>query len=646
MKKSQTRVREPAAPLVRSPWKPYLAKYAGRYALVVAGIAVNLPLSLALVMLVAYAFKQLQSPPGPLAWIDLVGEHASRWLRPWVRGTPYERGLPVEFQSDVFAPALIIVGVTVALLKFMQEWLIEDIGERVARDVRHATFEAYSGLDFPAASRAEGAVISNVVGDDAREIRQALTRLWGAVPGDVAACAMYAGFLCLLDTQLFALLLAILVPAGLVIRVAGKTLKRLARQGLRSQSDLLEALLEKMRGWQTIQVLGGVRRELAGFNVTNDTLLTVWRRSTRAKALASPLVEWLGIVAGAFVIVLALRRIAEGALTSSVLTAFLVTIAQLANSGQSVSSQLNSTRKGTEALRRAHALLVQWCGAERATELVRKRWGAAPEVEVREDVKADVREDAKVDAGKTGRVTDGRIESVSLVGVDLARSGAAEGTRPPLLARGLDLEVRKGDFVVVAGPSGAGKSTLLRVLLGLEPAAAGEVRVNGRVPTEGEWERLARDVAYLPQEPFVVDGTLLENVVFPDALPAASARAGASGAEGGEDAIHARAQEALRRANLAHKDLDARVSGLSGGERQRLMFARAFFRDASLWIVDEATSALDTQNESALLGRLREDAARRLVVTVAHRDSVKSHATRLLALGESPTPESPTARRR
>lgn len=594
--------------LLKNPWFPYIRKYTGQYLAVVCCIGAALPLTLALILFVTYAFRQLQSPVQTLTWLELVGEHAARWLRPFVRGTAFETGVPVEIQTTWFVPVLLALAVAVAVLKFAQEWLLEDLGEKIARDVRTAVADSWTELPFAKADQVEGAVLANVMAEDAREVRQAFTRLWGSVPADGLACVVYAAFLAILDTQLFALLIAILAPAGIVIRVAGKTLKKLARQGLRSQSELLEALLEKMRGWQTIQILGGLNREVASFNITNDRLFSIWRRQVRAKALASPLVEWLGIVAGAFVIVLALRRIAEGALTSTILTAFLVTIAQLANAGQSLTTQLNSTRRGTEALRRAHSLLLDWLGSEAATHRLRKRT---------EETSNASR------AGHASHSTERTSAQERLTSVSMENLALAHPTEGRLLADNISFTLHGGDFLAVHGPSGAGKSTFLRVLLGLHSPAKGLIRFNGLAASDNEplYASCANDIAFLPQEPFLVEGSVFHNVVYPETGSLTNA------------SVRARVKAALDAANLGHKDMEAGIVGLSGGERQRLMFARAFFRDATLWVIDEGTSALDAQNEQDILERVQKSGRPRMVVTVAHRDSVRRHATQELELG-------------
>jgi ABC-type multidrug transport system fused ATPase/permease subunit len=609
--------------LVKSPWRVHLARHAKVYLFIVLLMLASVPTSLALVVLAAYAFRQLQAEPTLLPWVEFIGEHAARWVKPFVRGTDFEQGIPLAFQTTYFPLALLIVGILTALLKMSQEWLLEDVGERISLSLRQALAQSYAHLPFAKANALSGAALANAMGEDAREVRQAFTRLWGSVPADGLLCLFYAAFLCLLDTQLFVLLVVILLPAGLVIRVTGKSLKKWARQGLSSQAELLEAMLEKMRGWQTIKILGGKEREISSFNKTNNRLLTVWRRSARAKALSSPLVEWLGILAGACVVVLALRRISDGALTSGVLTAFLVTIGQLANASQSLTSQLNSTRKGTEALRRAHRFLVDWRGQEGAYQMLREPLASGLQAVPKLNSKSGTKNQENHSPIKTLEAKD--------LSIGLAGQPNPASSKPPIeandapptseshrvLAKNLNFSLQKGDFALVTGPSGAGKSTLLRVVLGLEEPLVGAIKINQQLTSLALFEEIASEMAFFSQEPFLLEGNVLENVMFPE--PA-------------EPGMEARVRQALARAQLENKNLNDMVSGFSGGERQRLMFARAFFREASLWVLDEATSALDSQTEARVLDEMEKDKNTRIVLMVAHRSSLSKRANFFIPL--------------
>jgi thiol reductant ABC exporter CydD subunit len=184
--------------------------------------------------------------------------------------------------------------------------------------------------------------------------------------------------------------------------------------------------------------------------------------------------------------------------------------------------------------------------------------------------------------------------------------------------------VHPGDFVAVTGPSGAGKSTLLAVLLGFASPTRGRVRVGGRRLDELDPEAWRRQVAWVPQDPQLLTGTVADNVRLGDsAADDASVRAALDDA-GADDLALGRW-------------VGQQGRSLSAGERRRVAVARAVLRvragRAWLLLMDEPTAGLDARRESTVLGtlcRLHEDGT--TVVVVAHRADTVAAASRELAV--------------
>lgn len=173
------------------------------------------------------------------------------------------------------------------------------------------------------------------------------------------------------------------------------------------------------------------------------------------------------------------------------------------------------------------------------------------------------------------------------------------------------MEIGSGTLVHVGGPSGAGKSTMVELVAGLHLPSTGSVMRGDVVLCAASRAGWQQAISFAPQEPFIFDGTVRENLLWPNlevddaaiwrALDAAEARSIVEGLPAGLD-------EGL---------LDGGAR-LSGGERQRLCLARALLRPADLLILDEATSALDPELERRIVGRLRESIGRRIVLMVSH----------------------------
>ena len=189
------------------------------------------------------------------------------------------------------------------------------------------------------------------------------------------------------------------------------------------------------------------------------------------------------------------------------------------------------------------------------------------------------------------------------------------------------LRLERGTFTVLTGRIGAGKTTLLRVLLGLLPAAAGEIRWNGAVVADPSAFFAPPRTAYVPQVPRLFSDTLRANILLGMTEDPSLAAA-----------IHAAVLE--RDVPDLAQGLDTLVGSrgvrLSGGQIQRVAAARAFVRHADLLVVDDLSSALDVDTERLLWDRLldsgRSAAERPTILAVSHRRPALRRADRIIVL--------------
>ena len=215
----------------------------------------------------------------------------------------------------------------------------------------------------------------------------------------------------------------------------------------------------------------------------------------------------------------------------------------------------------------------------------------------------------------------------------------AEGA--PVL-RHLDLEVAAGERVCMVGPTGAGKSTLLSLLLRFYDPGAGVVELDGTDLRDLELASLRRQLALVPQDPWMLDGTIADNIAFGsswggpggrtpprmDQGPPQDERLAAVAVMTGLNELVERLPEGWQ------TQIGEGGVRLSGGQRRRVALARAILRDASVLLLDEPTSGLDAASEQAVLDALDRAAEGRTVLAVSHRLSLAARSDRVVVLSD------------
>lgn len=187
---------------------------------------------------------------------------------------------------------------------------------------------------------------------------------------------------------------------------------------------------------------------------------------------------------------------------------------------------------------------------------------------------------------------------------------------------GFNIEIRKNELIILEGQSGAGKSTLSKILTGLLPLNSGDILWCGR---PANMSALRINVAYVPQDPYLFKGTIIDNLTI-----------------GNPKAKMEEIYEATKKA-CAHEFIESLPEGyntkigergltLSGGQRQRIAIARALLKEASILLIDEGTSAIDSEIEKILLDNLVSEVDKRTVIFVAHRPTIVKRANRVISM--------------
>ena len=444
----------------------------------------------------------------------------------------------------------------------------------------------------------------------------------------LTALALHAPLAAAFVTALF------LSVGGTYGRFVRRRFDRIGAAEHRAQRDKARIVAETFRGYADMEVNGAFPEMLREFDRALDEVVRARAQEAATNRMPALFVEG-GMAVG--LVLLVLVGFGKGA-TALRFGVFAVAALRLMPSIRSLLTAwtlLRRNRYTIAILRRAASGIAEarvrnsgnseCSGKEngRSGEGIDNRVGTSgADGKVRVIARGTPRE--KIDGdGETGVLPF--EHEITLRGVSFRYPGGPE------VIRRLDFTIRKGERIGIRGASGIGKSTLFQLLLGLYEPTEGEIRIDGVLLTPATRRLWQNRIGYVPQHPFLRNGTLAENVA--PGLPS-------------EEIDRQRVREALERAQAGAfvaslpRGIDTPVgacgSRISGGQRQRIAIARALYRQSDVLFLDEATAALDDRTEEALLRSL-DDLAREhpgwTLLMIAHRAHSLIHCRRILDLG-------------
>lgn len=175
---------------------------------------------------------------------------------------------------------------------------------------------------------------------------------------------------------------------------------------------------------------------------------------------------------------------------------------------------------------------------------------------------------------------------------------------------GINLTINKGEKIAFIGESGSGKSTLVDLIIGLYRSNQGEIKIDGVLVDESNLQNWRSQIGYIPQQVYLFDGTISENVCF------------------GRDLDKNLLETVLKQANIldflqTKQGVETLVGEdgvqLSGGQKQRIAIARALYGQPEILVLDEATSALDEETEKKIMDEIYQISQDKTLIIIAHR---------------------------
>ncbi|HEX9577989.1 MAG TPA: ABC transporter transmembrane domain-containing protein [Myxococcales bacterium] len=488
-------------------------------------------------------------------------------------------------------PLLILcIAVVRGVAYFGQFYCMGMLGQQVVADLRLALHKKLLELSPAFFARSASGDLLSRFANDVSAVEFAVTYGVAAYLRDGMQVLVLLALSIALDWRL-ALLAFVAVPLTVVpiVRFA-RRLKKIADRGQEQIGALYTLLHEALQGVRIVQSFGMERYEREKFSAEQDRFLATMRKSFFVRAIFTPTLEMMAAVGIAVTVVFAARAVAAGQLQPERVISFLATIVLLYQPLKS----LGGTGQGvTQGL----------AGAQRLWEVLDEP------VEPVSGPRELPRFSREV-----------RYERVSY------RYPAREKSAPaPLVLRGVDLELRKGEVVALVGPSGGGKTTLLNLLPRFADPSDGRITLDGVDLREATLPSLRGQIALVAQETFLFNDTVRANIAY--GQPDVDEKRVQAAAEA------ARADGFIRQLPRGYDtEVGERGVTLSGGQRQRIAIARALLKDAPILLLDEATSALDTESEREVQRALDRLMEHRTCLVIAHRLSTIRHASRIAVL--------------
>lgn len=308
--------------------------------------------------------------------------------------------------------------------------------------------------------------------------------------------------------------------------------------------------------------------------------------TARVNTAYGSLTEGVGIIGQAFMLLVGGWLVIGGDLTVGELTAFSLYLVMFFAPIQSIVQLYNAYQQGQASIKKLRGFLEES--------------PSVPEAEDAPDL-------ATIEG------------SIALEDVSFGYAADA-----PVL-HGINLEIPPGESLAVVGPTGAGKSTIAKLIVRFYDPQSGRVRIDGQDVREVSLESLRRQLGVVPQEPFLFNGSIGENVAFsrPDATEEEIWEACRTV---GLDTMVSRLPDGLD--TPCHE----RGVSLSSGERQLLALARAFLAQPRVLVLDEATSNLDSHSEKKIEEALDAVLKGRTAIIIAHRLTTAMRADRIAVI--------------
>ena len=485
---------------------------------------------------------------------------------------------------SIISICLVIVYALQQILSFAQDYLLIILGQRLSIDVILSYIKHIFNLPMSFfATRRTGEIVSRFT--DANSIIDALASTIISIFLDISMMLMISIILFLQNRSLFFMSLLGLPIYAVIIIAFMKPFEKMNRDTMEANATLSSSIIEDINGIETIKSLAS---EKTRYQKLDREFVDYLKRSftySRAESQQKSLKKFAQLLLNVCVLWMGANFVMDGKMSLGQLITYNTLLYYFTNPLENIinlQSKLQTAQVANSRLNEVYRVNSEFEGQK-------------------------------------------MVEDLSMVQGDMTFKGIHyKYEYGQDILSDINLNIKQGSKIALVGVSGSGKSTLAKMMVNFFNPSQGEIRLGGMNLNQIDKKSLRKHINYLPQQPYVFNGTILENLLL-----------GAKEGTTQEDILRAvelaEIREDIERMPLNYQtELTSDGTGISGGQLQRIALARALLTDAPILILDEATSSLDILTEKRIVDNLMN--LDKTLIFIAHRLTIAERVEKVIVL--------------
>ncbi|PVZ71809.1 ABC transporter ATP-binding protein [Pelagibaculum spongiae] len=510
--------------------------------------------------------------------------------------------LPKNFESIsliLLLSAYLISQFAAAWFRYQQTMRFTDIALEAVQDIRKKVFAHVLKLPMAYFDKAMTGQLVSRITNDTESIKDLYVQFLSVVIGNVVFLAGILIAMALLNVQLMLAALALIPAVICVIYLYEKFSGAAVQEARELRSDINGRVSESISGMTVLQASNQQQRFSDQFSKVNQGYYLARMKTIRASgALLRPMIDLLSVLVLLAIVWIFSLQVVSGVAEIGVLYAFLSYLGRFTEPLAEITQRFNLYQQAMVAGERVNRLM----------QAGEQTW----------------HQNSSQSSGQTeAEITKGKI--------CVEKLNFAYHPDKPIL-KDLNFQVNPGQFYAVVGHTGSGKSTLLSLLLNFYSANENAICFDDQPIEQFGHDSLRAGIGLIPQEPFIIAGSIGENIDMGRKLPQQQIEKAAKQAH-----LHSMIS---RLPNGYQTELGERGTRLSTGQRQQLVIARALAASPRILLLDEATANVDSETEQVVQRALMELHGQVSMIMVAHRLSTIKHADNILVLSHGEIVES------